>query len=98
MEVSVRKIKEYQTYTPVLVDDIISTARTMIETVMQLKTLGMKPPVCIGVHAVFAGNAYQDLLAAGVGRIVTYNTIPHVTNEIDVSDLFSDFVAGLDEK
>jgi len=98
VEVSVPNIEEFRDHTPILVDDIISTARTMIETVEHLKHLEMKPPVCIGVHAVFAGNAYQDLLAAGVGRIVTCNTIPHVTNEIDVSDLFSDFVAVLDEK
>lgn len=97
VSVSVPKIEKYQDYTPVLVDDIISTARTMIETVEHLKNLEMKPPVCMGIHAVFAGNAYQDLLVSGVERVVTCNTIPHVTNEIDVSDLFADFIGGLNE-
>ena len=92
VSVSVPKIEEYRDHTPVLVDDIISTARTMIETVMQLKTLGMKPPVCIGVHAVFSGTAYEDLLASVVERIVTCNTIPHISNDIDVSDLFVRFI------
>ena len=60
VEVSVPQVEKYKNHTPVLVDDIISTARTMIETVMHLKNAGMKPPVCIGVHAVFAGNAFEE--------------------------------------
>jgi ribose-phosphate pyrophosphokinase len=97
VSVSVPKIEEYRDHTPVLVDDIISTARTMIETVGHLKNSEMKPPVCVGVHAVFAGNAYRDLLAAGARRVVTCNTIPHATNEIDVSDLFTEFLGRLGE-
>ena len=41
--------------TPVLVDDIISTGRTMLATIAHLRRLGARAPVCIGVHAVFAG-------------------------------------------
>ncbi len=95
--VSVPRVEKYRNHTPVLVDDIISTARTMIETVKQLKNLEMKTPVCIGVHAVFAANAYQDLLKAEVERVVTCNTIPHITNGIDISDLFVDFLCELNE-
>ncbi len=87
VEVSVPHIEKYKKLTPVLVDDIISTARTMIETVKQLKNAGMKPPVCIGVHAVFSGSAYQDLNTSGVSRIVTCNTIKHSSNGIDVSEM-----------
>ncbi len=88
VEVSIPQVEKYYNHTPVLVDDIISTARTMIETVGHLKKLGMKAPVCVGIHAVFAGNAYQDLLNTGVKKVITCNTIPHVSNRIDVSDLF----------
>ncbi|MDP3244621.1 MAG: ribose-phosphate pyrophosphokinase [bacterium] len=89
VEVSVPKIEKYKDATPVLVDDIISTARTMIETVGHLKKAGMKAPVCIGIHAVFSGNAYQELLDSGVERIVTCNTIPHPSNAIDLSDIIA---------
>ena len=85
VEVSVPDVEKYKDATPVLVDDIISTARTMIETVQHLKKAGMKAPICIGIHAVFSGNAYQDLLDSGVEKIITCNTIPHPTNEIDLS-------------
>lgn len=76
----------YRESTPVLIDDIISTGMTMIESVHDLQALYMKPPICIGIHAVFAGNAYQDLLSAGVEKVVTCNTIQHVSNGIDISD------------
>jgi ribose-phosphate pyrophosphokinase len=85
VEVSVPDVERWRSHTPVLVDDIISTARTMIETVGHLKAAGLLAPVCIGVHAVFADRAYEDLLAAGA-RVVTCNTIPHQSNAIDVSD------------
>ena len=38
----------------------------------------------IGVHGVFAGDAYQDLIAPGVSKVITSNTIPHETNAIDI--------------
>lgn len=64
-------------------DDIISTARTMIERVGHLRTLGMKTPICIGVHAVFAGDVYRELIGAGVERVITCSTVMHETNRID---------------
>lgn len=86
VEVSVPDVERWRTRTPVLVDDIISTARTMIETAGHLHRAGLAPPVCIGVHAVFAGDAYESL-RVGAARVVTCNTILHTSNAIDVSDL-----------
>ncbi len=78
--------------TPVLVDDIISTARTMIETVKRLRDGGYPAPTCAGVHAIFADGAYEALRSAGANRIVTCNTVPHVSNAIDVSAAVADAV------
>lgn len=89
VEVSMSDVDKYKGHTPVLVDDIISTARTMIETVNHLVQLGMQPPVCIGVHAVFAEDAYKQLKNSGVAEIVTCDTIPHISNGIDISDVLS---------
>jgi ribose-phosphate pyrophosphokinase len=75
--------------TPVLVDDIISTAHTMMRAVDLLKRSGAPPAVCLGIHAVFSDQAYGELQARGVARIVTTNTIPHESNDIDVSPLLS---------
>ena len=90
VEVSVPDVDQYADHTPVLVDDIISTARTMIAAAGHLKDAGMKPPVCIGIHAVFAGDGYEALQGAGAGKIVTCNTIPHPSNAIDLSSLLAE--------
>ena len=89
VEVSVPDAGRLQGRTPVLIDDIISTARTMIAATVHLAKAGLQPPVCVGVHAIFAGNSYRELAAAGVTRIVTCNTIPHPTNVIDVHQLIA---------
>ena len=92
VEVSVLEIEQWRDHTPVLVDDIISTARTMIETVKHLRAAGMRPPVCIAIHGVFSDNAYEDLCAAGTERVVTTNTIPHASNGIDITPLLAEGV------
>lgn len=94
VEVSVPQVERWRGHTLVLVDDIISTARTMIETVGHLKVAGLAPPVCIGVHAVFADDAYEALHAEA-GQIATCNTIPHASNAIDLTELLADGVRGL---
>ena len=93
VEVSVPEVERWRrSSTPVVVDDIISTARTMAETVGHLRRAGLEPPVCVGVHAVFAGHAYADLIGAGAGRVVTCNTIAHESNAIDVHGALADAV------
>ncbi len=95
VEVSVPHIDRWRARKPVLVDDIISTAKTMIETVGHLKAAAMVPPVCVGVHAVFANKAYEELQEVGAGQIVTCNTIPHLSNVIDLTKLLADGVQSL---
>lgn len=86
VDVSGAEMSGWQGGTPVLVDDIASTARTMIAAAEKLKAAGLPPPVCIAVHPIFAGNAYEELRAAGVARIVSCNTIAHPSNGIDISE------------
>jgi len=86
VKVSIPHIRKYlDNFTPVIVDDIISTALTMIKTIEHLKEEGAKAPVCIGIHAVFAGNAYNELKQSGAKQIVTCNTIVHETNGIKLN-------------
>jgi ribose-phosphate pyrophosphokinase len=73
--------------TPVLVDDIISSGGTMLRTIQHLKDHGISPPFCMAIHPVFSGNSYQELLTAGVKGIVTCNSIPHPSNQIDLAPL-----------
>ena len=92
VEVSSPHMEQYRDNTPVLIDDIISTGMTMIDTIHHLQALNLSPPICIGVHAVFAEDAYQKLVASGVDKIITCNTIPHVSNGIDISNAIIDLL------
>lgn len=82
---SIPNLAEHRSRTPVLVDDIISTGRTMIEALRHLREQDAPRAWCVGVHAVFAGDAYAALQAAGAAGIVTTTTIPHSSNRIDVA-------------
>lgn len=72
---------------PVLIDDIVSTGRTLLATVEHLVGIGAAAPICIAVHGVFADSVTRELGDAGAARLVTCNTIAHPTNRIDVSAL-----------
>lgn len=71
--------------TPVIVDDIVSTAATMIETVRVLREAGHADSVCIAVHPIFAGESYARLLEVEPARVVSTNCVAHESNAIDVS-------------
>jgi ribose-phosphate pyrophosphokinase len=78
--------------TPVLVDDIISSGQTMVQAVKQCRAAGSAPPVCVGVHGIFAPDALVALQQAGAGLVVTTNSISHPTNAIDLSPLLAEAV------
>lgn len=82
---SIPNLADHPSCIPVLVDDIISTGRTMVAALDHLREQGAPPAWCVGVHGIFAGDAYAALQAAGAAGIVTTNTIPHASNRIDVA-------------
>ncbi len=89
--VSVPQVEKYKNHIPVLVDDIISTAQTMIATIGHLKNAGMQTPVCIGVHGIFANNAYTNLINTRA-TVITCNTIIHESNKINVDKLIANAI------
>ncbi|MEH6647831.1 ribose-phosphate diphosphokinase [Sulfitobacter sp.] len=89
VDVSLPKNNALRQGTPVILDDIASSGQTLVRTLTQLRALKTAPAVCVIIHAVFAGSAYEDVLAAGAARIVTTNTIPHDSNEISVGSLLA---------
>ncbi len=95
VEISLPDVGGYRDRTPVVLDDIVSSGRTMVQAVRCLAVAGLPPPVCVGVHGIFAGTAHSELVAAGAGRIVTTNSVPHPTNGIDVSNLIASSLTAL---
>ena len=90
VEVSFPQIEKYRNHTPILIDDIISTAHTMMETIKHLQNLKTKAPTCIGIHAIFAGNAFEELKKSGAEKIISCNTITHPSNGINIDHLIID--------
>jgi ribose-phosphate pyrophosphokinase len=81
--------------TPVIVDDIASSGRTLIETLNALHGLGSAGITCIVVHALFASDAETAIRAAGVAQLVSTNTVRHATNAIDVVPLMAEAIQSL---
>jgi ribose-phosphate pyrophosphokinase len=75
---------------PVLLDDIVSSGRTLAVAAEALHAGGLAPPACIIVHPLFAGDAEAVLRAAGVSRIVSCNTVTHPSNGIDIGGALAD--------
>jgi ribose-phosphate pyrophosphokinase len=73
-------------HTPVVIDDIVSTGKTMIEATRQLRAAGSAAPMCVAIHAVFADAVLEELISAGAAGIVTCDTIVHASNRICVAD------------
>lgn len=94
VEVSPVGAGQHSGRTPVLVDDIISTGHTLIAAAGQLQRAGLPPPLCMGVHAVFAPGAYGDLSAV-VADVITCDTIAHPSNRIEVTAPIAQAVASL---
>lgn len=88
--VSVPDLGPHDGRQPVVLDDIVSSGRTMAEAVRRVNGGGGRRPVCIAIHPVFADGAEEDLREAGAARVVSCNTIAHATNAIDVTPLIAD--------
>ncbi len=77
--------------TPVLVDDVISSGRTMEVALHQLRESGFHQPLCLAAHGILAGDAHARLAAAG-GVVVVTNTIPGSAALLDIHPLFAELI------
>lgn len=88
VQVSLPHVGNYLDRTPVLVDDMISTGKTMIQAASHLTRAGMNGPVCIAVHGIFAQGAIAEMQDNGL-QVVTSNSIADATNQIDLAPLLA---------
>jgi ribose-phosphate pyrophosphokinase len=84
VSVSAPPSRGWNGHMPIVIDDIISTGKTMIEATKQLRASGSTAPMCIAIHAVFADSVLDELRSAGAAGIVTCDTIEHASNQICV--------------
>jgi len=69
-----------------LVDDIISTGGTVVNAVNILKGLGARRVVVAVSHALLVERALERILACGVDKVFSSNTVPSIITEVDVSE------------
>ena len=93
VEVSLPHIERLRGYTPVLVDDIVSTGRTLVAAMEHLHALQLPPAVCVVIHPIFSGDAWAALQKAGAGRIVSTDSIAHPSNAISLAEPIAAAVA-----
>ncbi|MBW0150055.1 MAG: ribose-phosphate pyrophosphokinase [Phenylobacterium sp.] len=86
VEVAVPDLSRFRDRAPVLIDDIASSGRTLVEAAAQLPQQGLRRPVCAVVHGVFASEAYAQLSAVSE-RIVSTDAVPHPSNAISLAPL-----------
>ncbi|MDA5095791.1 ribose-phosphate diphosphokinase [Aliiroseovarius sp. KMU-50] len=95
VEISVPDSPALREGTPVILDDIASSGRTMVRAIERLNEAGANPPVCVVIHAVFAGESYSDILEAGAKLIVTTDSIPHKSNGVGLAPLLAPAVQSV---
>jgi ribose-phosphate pyrophosphokinase len=86
--VTLPDLSQWRERRPVLIDDIVSSGRTMIEAARTFAERGMKKPYCVAVHALFAEQSYEALQAIAE-RVVSTDTIAHPSNEVGVAELLA---------
>ena len=75
------KKKKIDAKIAIILDDIISTGKTMIETAKLVKA---KKVYFIGIHGLFSEDALKKLHK--IGKVIVSNTIPSKSSKIDCSN------------
>lgn len=88
VEVKLNKKVNLKNKNAVVIDDIISTGHTILETAKILRKSGARKIYCICVHGIFVNNALNKLRKAKI-NVVSTNTIPSEVAKIDVSGVIA---------
>ena len=80
---------------PVLVDDILSSGRTLVQAGEVLRARGFATPQCVAVHGLFAGDARAALKRAGITQVAVTNSVPQPESRIDIAPLLADGVRSM---
>jgi len=79
----------------VLVDDMISTGRTLIEAAEQIQAQGARSIQALVTHALCDDTALTQLRAGGIDVIGSTDSVPHVSNVVELAPLLGEAVGRL---
>ncbi|HSW03397.1 ribose-phosphate diphosphokinase [Aquabacterium sp.] len=79
----------------VLMDDVASTGRTLIEAAIACLGAGAASVDVAVTHALFVGDALAQLRACGVRHVWSSDAVPHSTSVIPVAPLLAEAIRDL---
>lgn len=87
----------------IIVDDMIDTAGTLVETVKTLKDLGTRRVFAVCTHGLFSGPAIERIEASSLEKVYVSDTLPLTDSKrkcekikvISVSKLFADAIDSI---
>ena len=74
----------------VLIDDVASTGKTLMNAVQQLNAHGVNSIYCAVTHALFVDDSYDKLLSMGVKEVWSTDSVAHPSNCISLASLIAD--------
>ena len=85
--------------TAIIIDDVISTGGTVIESAQALKKRGVKKIIVCATHGVFAGGGIKKLEASIVDKVIVTDSIAQNVKSpklevVSVAGLFADCLLG----
>jgi len=90
VEITAPELSPWLDRTPILLDDIASTGKTLVAAATKIRAARIRPPVCVVVHPIFSAGAEEALVHAGVAYVASCNTLPHPTNHVDVAAVLAE--------
>lgn len=88
-------IKQVQNKDVILVDDIISSGKTMELAAMKLNECGAKRVFATCTHPLLVGDALDRIKRAGVKEVIGTNTVPSPISKIDVTPILASYLSSL---
>lgn len=85
--ISLPDLHQHRDKTVVIIDDVISSGQTIVQTIKALQQQGFSHIEAAAVHGIFANQSDQLLQQQGLNKLITCNTIAHSSNTVDISPL-----------
>lgn len=81
----------------ILLDDMISSGNTIVQASQYLRKRNCGKIFVACTHAILVKDAEEKIRKAGVTKIISTNTMPHPTNEVDVSEMIANSIQQIIE-
>lgn len=83
------ELAPWRDHTAFIIDDVISSGQTVLQCIDTLQQQGITRIGCACVHGLFADGIDSVLRETGLTVLASTNTIPHATNQLDISPLLA---------